>query len=201
MVFRCISKFLNQECKKNYKMFSYKNIQLDEIITESINGSSKMQRFLYQKYAGAMLKVCLRYTNNNKTDAEDILQEGFIKVFKNLQNFRNDGSFEGWIRTIITRTALGYIKQEKRRTVSVCTENLQSVKEENLSVLDKLAEKDIIKMVTVLPKGYRKIFIMYVIEGYNHREIAAILNCTEGTSKSQLFRSKTKLQQLLNKRA
>jgi RNA polymerase sigma-70 factor (ECF subfamily) len=182
-------------------MFSYKNIQTDQIIKESINGCPKMQRILYEKYAGIMLQVCLHYTNNSKADAEDILQEGFIKVFKNLQKFRNDGSFEGWIRTIITRTALGYIKQEKRNTISFCSENLQTLKDENPNVLGKLAEKDIIKIVTVLPKGYRKIFIMYVIEGYNHREIAAILNCTEGTSKSQLFRSKLKLQQLLKKRA
>ena len=182
-------------------MFSYKNIQIDDIITESIKGCPKMQRILYEKYAATMLQVCLRYSNNNKSDAEDILQEGFIKVFKNLQKFRNDGSFEGWVRTIISRTALGYIKQEKRNTVIFGTDNLQAVKEENLNILDKLAEKDIIKMVTVLPKGYRKIFTMYVIEGYNHREIAAILDCTEGTSKSQLFRSKTKLQQLLKKRA
>ena len=182
-------------------MFSYKNIQIDEIITESINGCPKMQRILYQKYAGTMLQVCLRYTNNNKTDAEDILQEGFIKVFKNLQNFRNDGSFEGWIRTIMTRTALSYIKQEKKRLVSVGTELLHAVKDDNLTILDKLDEKDIINMVTVLPKGYRRIFMMYVIESYNHREIAAILKCTEGTSKSQLFRSKTKLQELLKKTA
>ena len=153
-----------------------------------------MQQLLYENLSPKMYGVCLRYAGN-ENDANDILQEGFIKVFKNLQKFRNDGSFEGWIRTIITRTALGYIKQEKRNTISFCSENLQTLKDENPNVLGKLAEKDIIKIVTVLPKGYRKIFIMYVIEGYNHREIAAILNCTEGTSKSQLSRARIILQQ------
>lgn len=182
-------------------MHSYKNVEIDEIITGSINGCSKMQQLLYQKFATKMLQVCLRYTNNINADAEDILQEGFIKVFNNIQNFRNDGSFEGWIRTIITRTALSYIKQEKKRKISFGTDLLHAVKDNNVTINDKLAEKDIINMVTGLPKGYRKIFMMYVIEGYNHREIAAILNCTEGTSKSQLFRSKTKLQLLLKKSA
>ena len=160
-----------------------------------------MQKNLYKMYASKMLLVCLRYTNNNTTDAEDILQDGFIKVFKNLHKFRNDGSFEGWIRTIITRTALSQIRENNKKVVNYNTDLLYAVKDTETGILDRLAEKDIINMVTKLPPGYRKIFMMYVIEGYNHREIATILNCNEGTSKSQLYRSKTRLQELLKKTA
>jgi len=160
-----------------------------------------MQQRLYHMFASKMYLVCLRYTNNNTTDAEDILQEGFIKVFNNLHKFRNDGSFEGWIRTIITRTALSHLRDKKNKTVIYNTELLFPLKDNDNSILDKLAEKDMINMVTKLPAGYRKIFMMYVIEGYNHREIAGILNCSEGTSKSQLYRSKTRLQEMFKQSA
>ncbi len=173
---------------------------LSDMIRDSIQGCSKMQKRLYLVFAPKMYQVCLRYTNKNAEDAKDIMQDGFIKVYKNLHKFRYDGSFEGWIRTIITRTALSYIKN-KKNTVSYNSELLHLVKDNETNVLDRLAEKDIIHMVTKLPPGYRKIFMLYVMEGYNHQEIATILNCSEGTSKSQLHRSKNKLQELYKKSA
>ncbi len=177
------------------------NIEVSELIEEAIKGCPIMQKHLYHRYASKMFLVCLRYTNNSTADAEDILQDGFIKVFKNLHKFRNSGSFEGWIRTIITRTALSHIRNANKQAISFNTDLLYPIKDSGADILDKLAEKDIISMVTNLPAGYRKIFMLYVIEGYNHREIASILNCSEGTSKSQLFRSKTRLQELLKKTA
>lgn len=153
-----------------------------------------MQKLLYEQFAGKMYTVCLRYTNN-PADAEDILQEGFIKVFRNLEKFRADGSFEGWIRRIITRTALTYLRDNKKdRHQSGLSD---SFRDKESSVLDKLEEKYLVGIVTKLPQGYRTIFMMHVIEGYNHREIAAILGCREGTSKSQFYRSKTRLQKML----
>lgn len=182
----------------NYNSYS---TPLSEIIRDSINGCSKMQKKLYQTFAPKMYQVCLRYTNNNAEDAEDIMQDGFIKVYKNLHKFRDDGSFEGWIRTIITRTALSHIRDKNKKAVSFNSDLLHLVKDNETDIIDRLAEKDIIGMVTKLPPGYRKIFMLYVIEGYNHREIANILNCSEGTSKSQLYRSKNKLQELYKKSA
>lgn len=172
-----------------------------QLIHGAINGCAKMQHHLYHKFASKMYLLCLRYSNNNSADAEDILQEGFIKVFKNLHKFRNDGSFEGWIRTIISRTALSQIREKNKKPVSYNNEKLHAVKSGETDVLDRLAEKDIIRMVATLPPGYRKIFMLYVIEGYNHREIASLLHCSEGTSKSQLFRSKTRLQEMFKKTA
>lgn len=183
-----------------HKFDSYAN-PFSEIIRDSIQGCSKMQKRLYQTFAPKMYQVCLRYTNNNAEDAEDIMQDGFIKVYKNLHKFRDDGSFEGWIRTIITRTALSHIRNKNKTLVVYNSELLHLVKDNETDVLERLAEKDIIHMVTKLPPGYRKICMMYVIEGYNHREIATILNCSEGTSKSQLYRSKNKLQELYKKSA
>lgn len=177
------------------------NVCETQLIQDSIKGSRKMQQLLYSKFATKMYQVCLRYTDNNIEDAKDALQDGFIKVFKNLHKFRNDGSFEGWIRTIMTRTALSQIREKNKKTVSYNTELLHAVKDTQISVENRLAEKDIIGIVQKLPPGYRKIFMLYVAEGYNHREIAVLLNCSEGTSKSQLYRSKTRLQEILRKTA
>lgn len=177
------------------------NLTVSQLIHDSINGCAKMQQTLYNKFAAKMFQVCLRYTNNNTDDAKDVMQDGFIKVFKNLHKFRNDGSFEGWIRTIITRTALSQIREKNKKIASYNTDFLHAVKDRETNIVDRLAEKDIISIVKKLPPGYRKIFMLYVMEGYNHREIAVLLNCSEGTSKSQLYRSKTRLQEILRKTA
>jgi RNA polymerase sigma-70 factor (ECF subfamily) len=177
------------------------NIPVAQLINKCISGCPKMQQTLYSRFAAKMYQVCLRYTNNNTEDAKDVLQDGFIKVFNNLHKFRHDGSFEGWIRTIIIRTALSQIKEKNKKLTSINTDLLYAVKDRETSINDRLAEKDIISLVKKLPAGYRKIFMLYVMEGYNHREIAVLLNCSEGTSKSQLYRSKTRLQEIIRKTA
>jgi RNA polymerase sigma-70 factor (ECF subfamily) len=127
------------------------------------------------------------------------LQEGFIKIFRNLDKYKGEGSFEGWVRKIITRTAMTYIRIIKNSAAIQPSKNAFEDKESN--VLDKLAEKEIAGIVSSLPPGYKKIFMLYVIEGYNHREIAEILGCSESTSKSQFYRSRTRIQQLLKQSA
>lgn len=175
-------------------------VPLALVIDESIRGCPKMQKILYQHFAPKMYNVCLRYAKNTQ-DAEDILQEGFIKVFRNLHKYRGEGSFEGWIRTIMTRTAISHINEASRKVKMVDTDILHSVKDREISVNDKLDEKDIVGLVKQLTPGYQKVFIMYVMEGYNHKEIADILGCSEGNSKSQLFRSRVQLQKMLKKTA
>jgi RNA polymerase sigma-70 factor (ECF subfamily) len=177
------------------------NLSETQLIHDSINGCPKMQHLLYSKFAAKMYQVCLRYTGNNAEDAKDALQDGFVKVFKHLHKFRHDGSFEGWVRTIITRTALSQVRDKNKKVTSYNTDLLHAVKSTDISITDRLAQKDILSIVKKLPPGYRKIFMLYVVEGYNHREIAVLLNCSEGTSKSQLYRSKTRLQELLGKTA
>ena len=154
-----------------------------------------MQQMLYERFSSKMYGVCLRYAGN-ENDANDILQEGFIKVFKNLQKFRSEGSFEGWVRRIFVNTAIEhYRKRVKLYNVTEAQEN--TVEDTSLDALDNLATKDILRVINELSPGYKAVFNMHVIEGYSHKEIADILGITEGTSKSQLARAKGVLKKLL----
>jgi len=166
-----------------------------DLIDGCIRGDRKMQYELYQRFAPKMYGVCLRYAGKVE-EAEDILQEGFIKVFNKMSSYRGDGSFEGWIRRIFVNTAIEHFR--KKTYLQPITETEEATVEgKYLSVLDNLAEKDIIQLVQQLSPGYRTVFNMYVIEGYTHRQIAEALNISEGTSKSQLSRAKMILQDLV----
>jgi RNA polymerase sigma factor (sigma-70 family) len=170
------------------------------LIHGSIHGDPKMQKLLYQQFAAKMYAVCLRYAKND-ADAEDILQEGFIKAFRNLDKYRGEGHFEGWLRKIIIRTAISHFRNgvgkiNVHQNIFDC-----AVEDKEITVLDKLAAKDLVGIVTKLPPGYRKVFMLYVIEGYNHKEIAGILGCSEGNCKSQLNRSRSQLKKMLRKSA
>lgn len=184
----------------NHKILPDKNkaIPLRVIINESISGNTRMQEILYQQFSISMYYVCLRYVKNT-ADAEDVLQEGFIKVFKNLAKYKEEGSFEGWVRKIITRTAISYLRDNKKHNSHTAIENTIADKQSN--VIDKLTEKEIVGMVTKLPAAAKQIFMLHVIEGYNHREIAAMLGCNESTSKSQYYRSRVNIQKLLKQSA
>src|SRR5436305_8934014 len=154
-----------------------------------------MQYELYRKYAPKMYAVCLRYAGNAE-EAEDILQEGFIKVFSKIGSFRKDGSFEGWIRRIFVNTAIEQFRKKIHlQPVTEYEEN--TIEGKYSSVLDSLAEKDIIQLIQQLSPGYRTVFNMYVIEGYTHKQIAEALGISEGTSKSQLSRAKQILQEMV----
>ena len=154
-----------------------------------------MQHELYDRFAPKMYGLCLRYAANAE-EAEDILQEGFIKVFKKIASFRREGSFEGWIRRIFVNTAIEHYR--KKMYLQPITEHEENTVEGSyLSVLDNLAEKDIINLVQQLSPGYRTVFNMYVVEGYSHKQIAEQLGISEGTSKSQLSRAKQILQDLV----
>lgn len=168
------------------------NINDSDLIRGSLAGDRKMQELLYQKYAPKMYAVCLRYAGNND-DAQDLLQEGFIKVFRNLDKFRNEGSFEGWLRRVFVNTSIEHYRR-KVHLNSISEKEEVGIEDASVSVLDQLAERDIVKLVQELSPGYRAVFNLYVIEGYSHKEIADMLNISEGTSKSQLARAKAILQ-------
>jgi RNA polymerase sigma factor (sigma-70 family) len=169
-----------------------------DLIQGCINGDSQMQQILYDKFSPKMYGVCLRYAGN-EDDASDILQEGFIKVFKNLSKFRGEGSFEGWIRRIFVNTSIEHFRKKvKLYNVTEVQEN--TIEDTNLDALDMLAAKDIINIINELSPGYKAVFNMHVIEGYSHQEIADIMGITEGTSKSQLARAKGVLKKLVEAR-
>jgi RNA polymerase sigma-70 factor (ECF subfamily) len=166
-----------------------------DLIVGCMEGNRKMQYELYQRFAPKMYGVCLRYAANAE-EAEDILQEGFIKVFRKLDSFRSEGSFEGWIRRIFVNTSIEHFRR-KNYLQPITEREEATVEGKYLSVLDELAERDIIGLVQQLSPGYRTVFNMYVVEGYTHKEIADSLGISEGTSKSQLSRAKLILQNLV----
>lgn len=168
-----------------------------DLIAGCMAGNRRMQEELYSRFSPRMYAVCLRYAGNAE-EAEDILQEGFIKVFKKLDSFRNEGSFEGWIRRIFVNTAIEHFRR-KRYLMPVTEKEENTIEGKYVSVLDELAEKDILALVQELSPGYRTVFNMYVVEGYTHKEISDMLNISEGTSKSQLSRAKVILQDMVKK--
>jgi RNA polymerase sigma factor (sigma-70 family) len=154
-----------------------------------------MQEELYRRFSPRMYGVCMRYARNVE-EAEDILQEGFIKVFKKLSSFRSEGSFEGWVRRIFVNTAIEHFRR-KTYQQPITEQHENTVEGKSLSVLDSLGEKDILKLVQDLSPGYRTVFNLYVVEGYTHKEIGDMLGISEGTSKSQLSRAKVLLQEMV----
>lgn len=171
------------------------NITESDLLQGCIEGNRRMQEELYRRFSPRMYAVCLRYAGNSE-EAADILQEGFIKVFRKLDSFRSEGSFEGWVRRIFVNTAIEHFRR-RRYLMPVTEKEENTIEGKYTSVLDELAEKDILALVSELSPGYRTVFNMYVVEGYTHKEIADMLGISEGTSKSQLSRAKVILQDLV----
>jgi RNA polymerase sigma factor (sigma-70 family) len=168
-----------------------------DIIQGCLEGNPRMQEQLYKQYAPKMYAVCLRYSGQ-PDDAQDILQDGFVKVYRNLSRFRGDGSFEGWMRRIFVNTAIEhYRKSVKMYPVTETQEN--NVEDREWNAFEKLSVKDLMNLIQELSPGYRTVFNLYVVEGYTHREIGEMLGISEGTSKSQLARAKAILQQMIIK--
>jgi RNA polymerase sigma factor (sigma-70 family) len=171
------------------------NITESDLLKGCMDGDRRMQEELYRRFSPRMYAVCLRYAGNAE-EAEDILQEGFIKVFKKLDSFRNEGSFEGWVRRVFVNTAIEHFRR-KRYLMPVTEKEENTIEGKYTSVLDDLGAKDILALVQELSPGYRTVFNMYVVEGYTHKEIADMLGISEGTSKSQLSRAKVILQDMV----
>jgi RNA polymerase sigma factor (sigma-70 family) len=172
------------------------NVTESDLIEGCIAGNRQMHELLYLRFSPKMYAVCLRYASN-PDDAQDLLQEGFIKVFKNLDKFRKEGSFEGWIRRVFVNTSIEHYR--KKVNLNTIGENEEkSIEDGSFNVLDQLAERDIIQLVQELSPGYRSVFNMYVIEGFSHKEIGDMMGISEGTSKSQLARAKSILQKKVN---
>ena len=168
-------------------------ISESDLIKGCIGGDRRLQQELYERFASKMYAVCLRYANNSN-DAQDLLQEGFIKVYKNLHRFRAEGSFEGWIRRVFVNTSIEHFRRKAAQLATVSEKEENTIVDVDVTALDNLAEKDIINLIQELSPGYRTVFNLYVVEGYSHREIGDLLGISEGTSKSQLARAKAILQ-------
>jgi RNA polymerase sigma-70 factor (ECF subfamily) len=168
------------------------------LVIECVKGNIRAQRELFDKYAQKMLGVCMRYTKNTE-QAEDILQDGFIKVYGKLKDFKNEGSLEGWIRRVMVNTALDQIRKNGKQLGEVNIDDVGYKIENNSFTLEKMMAEDLMKLVQSMPEGYKIVFNMFAIEGYSHGEIAKTLGISENTSKSQYSRARTYLKERLEK--
>jgi RNA polymerase sigma factor (sigma-70 family) len=162
-----------------------------ELIKGCIKQNPLCQRMLFDQYAGKFMTVCLRYAND-AMEAEDMLQDGFVRIFNNIHQFKFEGSFEGWMRRIMVNVCLKQLQKKKLY--------FSEIKEYNGPALDAnaythLGEEDLMKLISNLPDGYRFVFNMNGIEGYSHEEIATMLNIQPSTSRSQLVKARKMLQQ------
>ncbi len=168
----------------------------EAILKGCLLNDAAAQRELYNKYSSKMLAVCYRY-GHNREDAEDMLQEGFIKVFLQIHTFENRGAFEGWIRRIIVHTCINILKKNKKfnESVDLIYATAIQVREESIPAI--VQAKQVVECIRILPIGYRTVLNLYAVEGYSHREIANMLDIEESTSRSQYTRAKAMLEDIL----
>ncbi len=163
-----------------------------ELIKGCIRQDSNCQRMIFEKHAGKMMGVCLRYAQDSM-EAEDMLQDAFIKVFQYISQFKFEGSFEGWIRRIVVNTAIRHLERKKLIFKEI-DDHSPLNPQIDPQAYTHLGEDDLLKLISQLPDGYRMVFNLSVIEGYSHEEIANMLNIQAGTSRSQLVKARKMLQ-------
>ncbi len=167
-----------------------------QLVRRCLDGEAEAQKLLYERFAGKMFGVCLRYTKDHAT-AEDLLQEGFIKVFRKLDTFRFEGSFEGWVRRIIVNTVIENYRKSKHLRAIIELQDYHASSIDN-EAMGKMTRETLLKLIRELPEGYQMVFNLYAIEGYTHKEIAKELEISEGTSKSQLARARNLLKEKIS---
>jgi len=170
----------------------------EELRALCIKGDGNAQNELYRRYAPKLWGVCLRYAKN-RMSAEDILQEGFIRIFTYLDKFENKGSFEGWMRRTMVNTAINYYKKFLSTSKEAEYHEYMSGKTLDADALSSMSHQELLKLVQQMPNGYRTVFNLYIIEGYSHKDIAEKLSISENTSKSQLSRARGFLQAKIRK--
>lgn len=168
----------------------------EAILQGCLKNQPAAQQELYSRYSPKMLSVCYRFARNRE-DAEDMLQEGFIRVFTQIHQFQSKGSFEGWIRRIIVHTCINHLKKHKKFNDSVDIAQAQTLQVREDSVPSIIQAKQVIECIRMLPIGYRTVLNLFAIDGYTHREIAGMLDIEESTSRSQYTRAKAMLEQIL----
>lgn len=169
------------------------------IIEGCLKGHQKSQKMLFDKYASKMMTVCLRYAKNRE-QAEDVLQEGFVKLFRSLGQFKFEGSFEGWMRRIFVNTALDAIRKEYKFSEDKSIDEYAiQLSSDQVTALEQLEASDLMELIQRMPPGYKLVFNMFAIEGYSHKEISLEMGISENTSKSQFSRARAYLREELEK--
>jgi RNA polymerase sigma-70 factor (ECF subfamily) len=171
----------------------------EQMLAGSIKNNASAQEELYNRFSPRMLGVCYRFAKNRE-DAEDMLQEGFIKIFTQLHQYRNEGALEGWIRRIIVHTCINVLKKNKKFAESVDIIHAQTIRVKEEMIPSIMQAKQVIECIRILPLGYRTVLNLYALEGYSHREIGMLLDIEESTSRSQYTRAKAMLEDILVKK-
>jgi RNA polymerase sigma-70 factor (ECF subfamily) len=166
------------------------------MLTGCVKNNAAAQEALYNRFSPRMLGVCYRFAKNRE-DAEDMLQEGFIKVFTQIHQYRNEGALEGWIRRIVVHTCINILKKNKKFTDSVDIIHATSVHIKEDMIPSIMQAKQVVECIRTLPLGYKTVLNLYAIEGYSHKEIAGMLDIEESTSRSQYTRAKAMLEEIL----
>lgn len=169
----------------------------NSIITECIDKQPKAQKKLFEILAPKMYAICIRYAKDSD-DAKDLIQDGFIRLFKNLDKFENRGSFEGWAKRVFINTCIEYYRKQQKEFLKTEIENIPEYSIDS-NTLSLLKAADLMAIIQKLPMGYRTVFNLFAIEGYSHEEIANQLGITINTSKSQLFKARQHLQEIILK--
>jgi len=170
---------------------------LEQLISGCIKKDNRSQKLLYETFSPKLYAVCLRYMNSRE-EAQDVLQDGFLKIFTKIASYNFEGSFEGWLRRIIVNTALEQLRKNKSKFEERFDESNHPQRPVTNSAEGKLEMEELIRALHQLALGYRTVFNLYVIEGFSHAEIAEQLGISEATSKSQLSRAKSILQQIIH---
>jgi RNA polymerase sigma-70 factor, ECF subfamily len=179
------------------KKIPFSENNLESIIKACLEQNQNAQNLLYKQYFGYAKSICLRYSSNAE-EAKDILNEGFLKVFNNLDKYLPELPFKAWLRTIIVNTALNYYRDNKKYNQDISLDNVEDPIYDH-DIIDKISADEILVLVQRLPPSYRTVFVMHVVDGYNHREIGEILEINEGTSRSNFMKARVKLQSLVQK--
>ena len=166
------------------------------MLTGCVRNNAAAQEALYNRFSPRMLGVCYRFAKNRE-DAEDMLQEGFIKVFTQIHQYRNEGALEGWIRRIVVHTCINILKKNKKFADSVDIIHATSVHVKEEMIPSIMQAKQVVECIRTLPLGYKTVLNLYAIEGYSHKEIAGMLDIEESTSRSQYTRAKAMLEEIL----
>lgn len=165
----------------------------EELINGCMNNHAGAQKLLFEKHSKKMMGVCLRYVADYE-EAQDILQESFIKVFQKISSFERKGSLDGWIRKIVVNTSLDYLRKNKEHKFQVEISVNENAVSTETTVVESIQARDLLAMIQALPVGFRTVFNLFAIEGFSHKEIAGFLGISESTSKSQYARARMHLQ-------
>ncbi|MFZ4739920.1 MAG: RNA polymerase sigma factor [Bacteroidales bacterium] len=178
----------------------HKNISEEKLIEGCIEGNRYAQKMLFEKYRSLMFAICMRYAKS-KNEAEDVMIEGFMKIYSSLSEFKKKGSFEGWLKRIMVNAAINNYRSNLKHyyNTTIDDDNFLEIRDEKDNFKTNYSAEYLINLIQGLPDGYRMVFNLYEIEGYSHKEIAEIMNISISTAKTQLFYAKKTLQKKLTK--